>query len=280
MQIGFIGRGWIGRHYADDFETRGYKVVRYALEQEYVNNKVALHDCAIVFIAVPTPTTPTGFFYSAVEDALTNLAPGTIAVIKSTLLPGTTRKLQAKFPELIVMHSPEFLVEKTAAYDAAHPARNLIGVTEKTALAIEAAETVLSLLPPAPYKAILFAEEAELVKYAGNCFLMTKVLFMNLFHDYTMAHGANWESVRSALVADTRIGASHTNPIHQAGRGAGGHCFIKDFEAWRQDFKSHLPDDANGLAVIEAIIVKNIELLTVSEKDIDLLQGVYGELAV
>jgi len=57
--IGFIGQGWIGKNYADDFEKRGYETVRYSLEKPYVDNKEKIKDCDLVFIAVPTPTTPT-----------------------------------------------------------------------------------------------------------------------------------------------------------------------------------------------------------------------------
>ena len=58
--IGFIGQGWIGKNYANDFEARGYATVRYALEEPYKANEDKIKDCDIVFIAVPTPSTPTG----------------------------------------------------------------------------------------------------------------------------------------------------------------------------------------------------------------------------
>ncbi len=61
MTIGFIGQGFIGKSYADDLERRGKKVVRYSLEEPYIKNKDRIRDCDIVFIAVPTPTTPEGF---------------------------------------------------------------------------------------------------------------------------------------------------------------------------------------------------------------------------
>ena len=61
IKIGFIGQGYVGKNYADDFERRGYKVVRYALEEPYRKNKEQIRDCDLVFIAVPTPTTPKGF---------------------------------------------------------------------------------------------------------------------------------------------------------------------------------------------------------------------------
>jgi UDP-N-acetyl-D-mannosaminuronate dehydrogenase len=69
-KIGFIGQGWIGKNYADDFESRGFDVVRYSLEDEYVINKGLISGCDVVFIAVPTPTKNGVFDDSIVREAL------------------------------------------------------------------------------------------------------------------------------------------------------------------------------------------------------------------
>ncbi len=285
-KIGFIGQGWIGKHYADDFESRLYDVVRYSLEEPYIQNKDQIKDCEIVFIAVPTPTTPEGFDYSPVRDALTNLKPGTTAVIKSTLAPGTTEKLQDEFPDLFVLHSPEFLREALAAYDAANPDRNLVGTPKQTPEFKEKAEQVLRILPEASYSKVMSAREAEMVKYAGNCFLMTKVLFMNLLYDLVEESEADWAAVREAIVNDPRIGESHTKPVHVSGhienrkisnqRGAGGHCFIKDFEAFRLLHNDLVGQPESG-QLLKALTEYNIKLLRDSDKDIDLLKGVFGD---
>lgn len=97
--IGFVGQGYVGGSYANNFEKRGYSVVRYSLEPAYVNNREAIAACDIVFVAVPTPTTPKGFDYSIVEAGLKLVGPGKTAVVKSTLLPGTTKLLQKKISE-------------------------------------------------------------------------------------------------------------------------------------------------------------------------------------
>lgn len=275
MKIGFIGQGWIGKNYADEFEERNYDVVRYALEEPYILNKALIADCTIVFIAVPTPTTPTGFDASIVLQALTLVGKGETAVIKSTLLPGTTEKLQEQFPDIFVLHSPEFLVEKTAAFDAANPKRNLIGIPKDTPIYQEKAAAVLAVLPAAPYSKVMQARDAELVKYAGNCFLYTKVIFMNMLYDLASAQGADWDTLREALIHDPRIGDSHTSPIHSSGRGAGGHCFIKDFEAFRLQYTDLVGDQAGNVA-LQALADKNATLLINSNKDLDLLEGVYG----
>ncbi len=284
MKIGFIGQGWIGKNYANDFEARGYSVVRYALEEPYIANKGRIATCDIVFVAVPAPTTPQGFDDSMIRRVLPLVGKGKIAVIKSTILPGTTEMMQKLFPKLFVLHSPEFLAESTAAHDAAHPNRNIIGIPKMNAAYREKAEVVLRVLPDAPYEKIMHARDAEFVKYAGNCFLFTKVMFTNLLYDLVAANGSDWANVRDALIHDPRIGSSHTEPLHKSrpgvkgGRGAGGHCFIKDFEAFREMYRANVPD-AYGNALLSALKDKNIELLVNSGKDLDLLEGVYGDIS-
>ncbi|TSD00351.1 MAG: UDP-glucose/GDP-mannose dehydrogenase dimerization [Parcubacteria group bacterium Greene1014_15] len=113
-KIGFIGQGWIGKNYANDFEQRGFSVVRYAKEPEYAGTRKDIATCDIVFIAVPTPTTEAGFDDSIVRAVLPLIGKGKTAVIKSTILPGTTESIQKQFPDVFVFHSPEFLTEATA----------------------------------------------------------------------------------------------------------------------------------------------------------------------
>lgn len=275
MKIGFIGQGWIGRHYADEFEARMYNTVRYSLESEYVGNKEKIKDCKIVFIAVPTPTTEKGFDDSMVRDALTCIGEGNIAVIKSTLLPGTTEKLQNAYPNIFVVHSPEFLVEKSAAYDAAKPKRNIIGLPNQNPEYHAIAGTILKVLPEAPYNKIMSSKDAELLKYAGNCFLFTKIVFMNVLYDLIQAQNGNFETVVEAMKHDPRIGESHMQVLHSSGRGAGGHCFIKDFEAFRRLYRESTGDEL-GLSLLTQSVQFNNALLKKTHKDLDLLSGVYG----
>ena len=279
MKIGFIGQGWIGKNYADDFEKRNYDVVRYSLEEPYIANKEKIKECDIVFIAVPTPTTPQGFDSSILEKAIKNVGVGKIAVIKSTILPGTTEKLQKENPDFFVVHSPEFLAEASAAYDAANPNRNIIGIPKNDKEYQEVAKKVLGVLPFASYQLVCRSREAELIKYAGNAFLFFKVIFANLFFDISEKYNCRWEDIRDAVAADPRIGRSHLDPIHKTGRGAGGHCFIKDFAALREIYQKKLGLDKAGLDVLDSLIEKNKKLLFDSRKDLDLLEGVHGDLS-
>ena len=286
MQIGFIGQGWIGKNYADNFEKRGFKVVRYALESQYRDNKDIIKECEIVFVAVPTPTTTKGFNYEAVTSALQIISAGSTVVIKSTLLPGTTYKLQNDFPNLFILHSPEFLREKSAAHDAANPDRNIIGIPKNTDEHLKRAREVIAILPKATFNKVMDSQEAELVKYAGNCFLYTKVTFMNMIYDLSKSMGADWETIREAMIMDSRIGESHTSPIHMSGhvengdykeqRGAGGHCFIKDFEALKILYRDSIGTD-EGYELLHSNTTYNLKLLKDSNKDLDIIRQVYGD---
>ncbi|MCA9365899.1 UDP-glucose/GDP-mannose dehydrogenase family protein, partial [Candidatus Kaiserbacteria bacterium] len=275
--------GFIGQNMADDFVERGYQVVRYAKEEPYKNNLGELKKCQLVFIAVPTPTKPTGFDSSILEEVLGLLEAGTKVVIKSTILPGTTTRLQKVFPALVLMHSPEFLREKTAAHDARNPERNIIGIPDFDEVHETAAEFVLEVLPEAKYSKVIKVEEAELIKYVGNNFLTLKVVFMNLVYDLCVEAGADYEVVREAIGADSRIGISHTNVVDKSGhpdakpgRGAGGHCFPKDLAAFREIYEKTCPDKKIAIELLRNIEKINCSLLKESDKDLDIITSIYG----
>ncbi len=273
--IGFIGQGWIGKTYADDFERRGYKVARYAMEEPYRGNAGLIKDCDIVFVAVPTPTTPEGFDDSIVRGTIALVGKGKTVVIKSTLLPGTTESIQAQYPDVKVMHSPEFLSVVSAKHDAENPTRNIVGIPVETAEYHKAADDVLSVLPKAPYSVVCSSREAEFIKYGRNALGFVRVVFINLFYDLVAKKGGNWDVIRQAMSADPDNGPTYMNPIHKSGRGAGGACFIKDFEALSRMYKELVGDEV-GQEIFDSLTEKNISLLLGTNKDLDLLQGVHG----
>lgn len=284
LTIGFIGQGYIGKNYADDFESRGFSVVRYALEEPYNVNKEKIKKCDIVFIAVPTPTTPKGFDSNIVYNALGLVGEGKIAVIKSTILPGTTKYLQKKHPSVTVLVSPEFLSEVTAAHDAANPFSNIVGMPDNSERHQKAAELVHSILPKSPFILTCDSDEAEIIKYAHNLNGYIQIIFFNLIYDVVKKINANWASIHSALSADPMINIRYGNPVHSSGhlgakqgRGAGGHCFIKDFAAFCTVYEKMVPEDKIGLKMLRAIEQKNIKMLISTGKDIDLLKEVYGD---
>jgi len=279
IKIGFIGQGYVGKNYADDFEARGYDVVRYAKEKPYNKNKEAIKHCAVVFVAVPTPTTPKGYDDSIIRKAVSLVEKGKIAVIKSTIVPGTTKSIQEENPDIFVLHSPEFLTESTARYDAKNPSLNIIGLPIQNEIFQEKARAVLDLLPKSQYEKICLAEEAEIIKYAHNNLGYIKLVFINMVYDLAIKLGTDWEVIREALASDPMVATKlnyHLDPIHKSGRGAGGPCLIKDFEAFARLYEKTFPQDMSGISVLKGNVKKNIELLYSSGKDVKILEGVYN----
>ncbi|HWO06983.1 MAG TPA: hypothetical protein VNM40_00150 [Candidatus Paceibacterota bacterium] len=273
--IGFVGQGFVGKATANNFERRGFSVIRYALEPEYRANKHRIKEADIVFVAVPTPTTPKGHHTGIVEEAISLARPGATVVIKSTILPGTTSRLQKKFPRVVLLHNPEFLSEKTAQKDTDEPFANVIGMPVSDAAHTKAAKVVLSIIPKAPFKLICSSEEAEIYKYAHNVSGYTQILSFNLIYDIAKHFGAQWEQIQKAIEADPYICTRYASPVHKSGRGAGGACFIKDFAAFAKHHRA-LIAHPTASAFTKAAEKHNIALLMETQKDIDLLKGVYG----
>ncbi len=276
MKIGFIGQGFVGKNIADDFERRGNTVVRYALEPEYIQNGEQISECEVVFIAVPTPTTSESFDYSIVEDSLQLVGSGKVAVIKSTLLPGTTKTLQDCYRDKVVLFSPEFLCETTATYDAAHPMFNIVGVPYDSAGHRKAAEMVSKLLPHSDHNFVVRAQAAELFKYVHNVHGFMRVVLSNTFYDLADTIGTDWSDVKMIMDSDPMMSPYYNAPVHKGGRGAGGNCFIKDMAALRQLFEQVRPTDEAGISVLKSMERKNLELLALTNKSQDLVQKVYG----
>lgn len=273
IKIGFIGQGWIGKHYADDFERRGYQVVRYDITPKYKCNKTKLRGCTVVFVAVPTPTTKNNNFNDTIlVNAIKTTSKNQIVVIKSTIQVGITDKIQKMFPDRYILHSPEFLTEKTAVYDAANPSRNIIGYTKKSK---RVAGKVMNVLPIASYEIIVPCKEAELVKYAGNVWFYFKVMVCNLIYDIAKDKNLDYDLIKDMMSADKRIGRTHLDVKHQGGRGAGGHCFIKDLVAFKDMYEKTFCGEGND--VLKSIEEYNKFLLKKSKKDLGLLKGVYGD---
>ena len=288
--IGFVGHGYVGKSYADNFAERGYPVIRYALEEPYVANKPKIKECDIVFVAVPTPTVSAvasgeggrrlpRFDGSIVESALSLIKPGAIALIKSTITPGTTRRLQKKFPKITILFSPEFLSVATAAYDTANPFATVIGMPADDAKHREAAEMMLKIMPKAPHQVICTSEEAEIYKYSHNVNGYMQIVTFNIMYDLAQKFGCDWEKIQRGIEADPNIPSRYSSPVDKGGRGAGGGCFIKDFAAFAELY-GEMTGDKDGIAFLDAAAKKNLALLTSTNKDLNLIKGVYGPQAV
>ncbi len=277
-KIGFIGLGFIGGNLADNFEQRGYDIVRYSKTEPFVKNINEIKRCNIVFIAVPTPTLPSGFDDSILREVIKIPSEGTIVVIKSTVPPGTVRTLQAENPRLTIIHSPEFLDADTARHDTDHPYGNILGISDLSdPIQLKSAESAMKVLPFSPNNMICTYEEATVVKYIHNVFYYMKNVFFNMAFDFVNELGADWDKIREGVLYDWRINPVHTVPVHKGGRGCGGGCHVKDMPAFIKMYETLLPEDAPGIKILKMCEKRNIKLLKESKKDLDLIQGVYGD---
>jgi UDPglucose 6-dehydrogenase len=231
-QVAVMGVGWVGGALLRYFQDAGRSPIAYD-PPKGMGSKEELAKADVVFICVPTPYRQDGegFDLSFVEAAVEALPPGKIVVIKSTVLPGTTESLQAKYPQHTFLFNPEFLREKTADADLRNPDRQIIGTTAASA---GLADDVLALLPKAPFTRAVRATEAEAVKYFGNCFLAMKVVFANQMFDVCRTLGVDYDSVKECSAADGRIGPSHLEVRQDGYRGYAGSCFPKDVRAFIQ----------------------------------------------
>jgi len=228
MKIGILGLGFVGSAMEKYFASKKIKTNKYD-KYKKIGSIEEVNRSEVVFICVPTPYKPeNGFDLSMVEEAISYLSPGKIVVIKSTVLPGSTEKLQKKFPRHKLLFNPEFLREVSAAYDMANPDRQIVGYNKQSK---GVAKKVLKILPKSPYMAIMPSKEAEVVKYMANSFLALKVVFANEFYNICQKLGADYKKVKEAVVKDPRIGDSHFDIHHGNYRGYGGSCFPKDVNA-------------------------------------------------
>lgn len=226
--IGIMGAGIVGGSLLAYLRAEGRDVRVYDPPKGH-RSLAALDGAGIVFICVPTPyTVGVGFDDSFLLDAVEHVSGSRTVVIKSTVLPGTTERLQERHPQHRFMFNPEFLREATAYDDFVSPDRQIVGYT--TASAGEAAQ-VMRLLPRAPFERICPASEAEMAKYVANSFLAVKVSYANEVFDLCARMKVDYTHVRDIVAADRRIGASHMDVFDSGYRGYGGKCLPKDSKA-------------------------------------------------
>jgi UDPglucose 6-dehydrogenase len=256
-QVGVIGVGTVGGTVRSYFLERGYDVFCYD-KYSGLGSIDEVNRAGIVFICVPTPYRPEeGLDMEAVRDAVCILRGRKIVVIKSTCLPGTTDALQSIYPQHRFFFNPEFLRETTPLKDFLEPDRQLMGFCGQDETL---AESLLSLLPPAPYCRVLPAASAESIKLFTNAYLAMKVIFANELYDLMTYLGVDYEEVKEGLGADPRIGTSHMRVLDGGYRGYGGKCLPKDV-AGIVDFAREV---GSPLTLLEATQNVNIGLAPAS----------------
>ena len=205
------------------------------------SHEAGLSEAEIIIIAVGTPQSDDGradlsFLEQAAKDLAGHIVRDSVVVIKSTVPVGTNdyfkqlliQKSKVKFQ---MVSNPEFLRQGSAIKDTMHADRIIIGSDNK-----EAADKIQEMYRPFNVPFLKTSvKSAEMIKYASNAFLATKISFINEIANLCEAVGADVEDVAEGMGKDNRIGAAFL----QAGIGYGGSCFPKDVKALLHSSKEH-----------------------------------------
>ena len=216
-----------------------------------------IYESEAIFIAVGTPQGNDGnadlqYIFEAALTAAEYANPDCVFVIKSTVPPGTCKKVEELFKHNgfnnPIVSNPEFLREGSAVHDFLYPDRIIIGFESKLAL-----EVMMQIYKPLADQGIPILQTdlitSELIKYASNSFLTCKIAFINEMADLCEIIGADIKQVSNGMGLDKRIGSDFL----KAGPGFGGSCFPKDILAL-QYLTTQVKSD---FLVLDAVIKAN-----------------------
>jgi UDPglucose 6-dehydrogenase len=222
----------------------------------------AVDQSLVIFLAVGTPSDGHGgvdlsFVQGVALELAEIMVDYKLIVTKSTVPVGTNRWMKSliderkKYPvEIDVLSNPEFLREGSAVEDFMRPNRVILGGDSQRAIAI-AKDIYRPLYLIETAFVVTGLETAEMIKYASNAFLATKISFINEVANLCESVGADVHHVAKAMGLDGRIGSKFLHP----GPGFGGSCFPKDTEAFAKLGR----DYGSALRIVEAVISVNTD---------------------
>jgi len=252
MKVGIVGCGIVGSSTVEILKNHHELYLYDKYKQGEVGGvkliddlEIVVCNAEVVFISVPTPMKISGEIdLSAINDTVAEISDlhlmgspdkSKVICIRSTAVSGTTDSLELKFgrKNLKFAFQPEFLTEANYIEDARHPDRIVIGANkQETALTIKKIYEEAGFTEKTIVYLITDLKTSEMIKYACNCFLSTKVSFANEIYNICKHLGIEYETVKKALLMDRRIGKTHLNcPGTDQRFGFSGKCFPKDLNA-------------------------------------------------
>ena len=276
IRIGIIGKGFVGSAVEYGFSCDlNFKSQIKIFDKNPSLSKNSLSETInssdFIFVSVPTPAKLGGEIDLKILDkALFEINEcrknNSIILIRSTIIPGTSEMFSKKYPKLKIVFNPEFLTEKNANEDFINQSRIILGGDKN--LTKKVSELYKKRFGGRIHIIETNFQTAELIKYMNNCFLATKISFMNEMKLLSNKINANWDQAIEGFIADPRVGNSHFNvPGHDGKYGFGGSCFPKDIQALIK-FGEHIDIDTE---VLKAVWKTNLKVRP--EKDWEELKG-------
>ncbi len=242
-----LGYGMVGKATANTFGIKDY----FDLKESTLTLKDIAQRKRYVFISIPTPTEQGE--QKGVEEIealikqILDLGGGQkVFIIRSTVLPGTCKRLIENCGTNAIIHNPEFLTEATWQEDSEHP--DLIVIGGEQTNYIEDVEALYRARFRGSVDIIKTdTMTSETIKYAINSFYALKVVYANLLFDYCMKWGMNYEVIKEAMYKRKWIGKNHLRIFDGNNkRGAGGKCLAKDLDAFANRTQIELLKFANS----------------------------------
>lgn len=236
MRIGIVGQGYVGTAIKVGFESY-YDLETYDKfdsSKSTCNLKRLVDICDVIFVCVPTPMDKDGSCHTGiVEEVISEINQysnkSQIVVIKSTVSPGTTERMNKKYKKVSVIFNPEFLTEANFIEDFKNQTRIILGGTRKGTNKLR---QVYSKVFPKAHIIKTHSTIAELVKYMTNSYLATKVSFANEMYEICEKFDMDYDKVVEYATLDERLGVTHWSvPGPDGELGYGGHCLPKDINA-------------------------------------------------
>ncbi len=257
MKIGFIGLGFVGNAihtaYKDNFVA---ETICVDPAKGHTNTYKDLLETDGIFVCVPSPQGDDGSCDTSIlENVLKELAGlkyHGVIISKVTAPPAVYTRLQETYPNLV--HAPEFLTAANAVKDYMNSEFVIIG--GKVAAYRNEAERIIKAGLNQSKLDIMHCSiaEASLAKYTINCFLSTKVIFMNEMHKLAEKLGCDYQKIAEMVKSDKRIGSSHMQvPGPDGSFGFGGMCFPKDTSA----LLKYAEEAGAEMMVLNAAVRKN-----------------------
>ena len=236
MKIGIVGQAYVGTAIKIGFESY-YDLETYDKfdsSKSTCNLKRLVDICDVIFVCVPTPMDKDGSCHTGiVEEVISEINQysnkSQIVVIKSTVSPGTTERMNKKYKKVSVIFNPEFLTEANFIEDFKNQTRIILGGTRKGTNKLR---QVYSKVFPKAHIIKTHSTIAELVKYMTNSYLATKVSFANEMYEICEKFDMDYDKVVEYATLDERLGVTHWSvPGPDGELGYGGHCLPKDINA-------------------------------------------------